>query len=100
MYTRICYGKRDMSYNYSEFICDYESDIQNLPTSKNKGKDGVTCSIGSKALVIDSKKIYILNNSNEWKEFLDYKIQSSVGGDSVDVATADEINDYLGIEVI
>lgn len=100
MYTRVCYGKRDMLFNYSEFICDYESDIQNLPTSKKVGTDGVVCSVGSKALILDTKKLYILTNQDEWKEFLDYKTQVSVSGDAVEIATADEINNYLDIVVI
>ena len=96
MYTRICYGKRDTLFNYSEFVCDSVSDIQNLPTSKKHGSEYATCSPGSKALILENKKLYILSNDDKWVEFLDYTLSTGC----IDVATVNETNEYLGIEVI
>lgn len=97
MYTRICYGKKDMLFNYSEFICDTESDILNLPTSKRNGTEYATCSPGSKALVLETKKLYVLANNDRWIEVLDY---TNTHSGSIDVATVDEANNYLEIGVI
>lgn len=44
-------------YNMAEFLCDYDSDVNSLPTS---------CGAGSTARVVESGDIYILNNSHEW----------------------------------
>lgn len=44
-------------YNMAEFLCDYESDIADLP--KNRGP-------GSTARVVETGNIYILNNNHEW----------------------------------
>ena len=71
-WKRLCYGMRDMPFNYSKFICDDTSDIETLPTNITKatvGDDKATCAIGSEAIVISEKTIYILNTANEWKEF-------------------------------
>lgn len=94
MYTRICYGKRDMLYNYSEFVCDTVDDIENLPTTRKKGIDKATCSVGSKVLVIETKETYILNNSDVWVLY-----NGNIGNDdtSVEYASIDETKTYLGI---
>lgn len=95
MYSRLCYGKQDRPYNYCEFVCDFESDILTLPTNTNKSSDGKmqTCSVGSVATVIDTKKTYILNNQGEWKEWNN----SANSSKSLDVATIEELQDYLNI---
>ena len=89
MYTRVVYGKRDTLYNYSEFICDSDSDIENLPTTKSE--DG--CSVGSKAFVTETKKKYMLNNKDEWC-FLGYAVTGSM--DSVDVASKQDVLSFFG----
>lgn len=57
------------------FFCDSDNDISNLPTSSASGvkqdTDDVSClpcGKGSKALAIESGKIYILNSSDSWTE--------------------------------
>ena len=75
MWTRICYGKQDMPFNYSEFICDTEDDLDSLPTNeKYTGKNPmlVSCAIGSEAIVVNSRTKYILNNDNKWELLIDY----------------------------
>ena len=70
MWFKIVYGKNGMPYNYSEFICDTDDDIATLPTNVNPTKTNEpcsTCSIGSKAFVIESKFLYMLNNEGKWK---------------------------------
>lgn len=47
--------------NYVEFICDTESDIENLPTDNSPG---------STAFVVDTAKVYMLNNQKEWVSLL------------------------------
>lgn len=92
MFTDICFGMTGKPYLYREFICDGESDIQDLPTEKDK------IAIGSKALIVDTKKVYILNNAREWKEVLDYtSTASGSSGINVDIATVDETKTFLGI---
>lgn len=68
MYQRICFGAANHLYNYSEFICDTEADIADLPTFKKKMSDGSNCCAGSQALVLDTQKKYVLNNQDEWIE--------------------------------
>lgn len=70
MIARLCYGKKDYPFNYSEFICDDESDLVNLPTNKKKFTDKLTCSVGSKALVVETSDMYILSPNNEWIKFV------------------------------
>lgn len=98
MWSRIVYKKKDFPFNYSEFICDIENDIATLPT--NKQSDSVkleTCSISSKAFVIDTKSLYMLNNQNEWKLIRD--ISTSGGGSlaNIDFATLEELLEFLDI---
>lgn len=61
---RLCYGKQDYPFNYSEFIIDNEDDIENLPTNKTS-PDGLTCCFGSPALSVDDGEIYVLT-TNGW----------------------------------
>lgn len=44
-------------YNMAEFLCDYESDIADLPTNRGPG---------STARVVESGNVYVLNNNHEW----------------------------------
>lgn len=90
MFTDICFGANGKSHLYREFICDYESDIQDLPTDREK------ISVGSKALIVETKKVYILNNVREWKEISGYNSSGSSGIDA-DIATVDETKTFLGI---
>ena len=62
------------SYGLKHYVCDLDSDINNLP---------ITDIAGSEAYIIDSGKTYILSNSHEWKI---KKISSS----SIDVSEFEE----------
>lgn len=85
MWSRLTYGcKGDKPYNYSVFICDTSSDLEELPTNERKSlthKVG-KCSVGSRAIVVDEQTTYILNNNNEWKIFS--SAGSGGSGDSSD----------------
>jgi hypothetical protein len=48
---------RKTFYNMAEFLCDYQSDVADLPTD---------CGVGSKAFVIENSNVYILNGSKIW----------------------------------
>ena len=97
MYQRICFGAANHLYNYSEFICDTEADIADLPTFKKKMPDGSNCCAGSQALVLDTQKKYMLNNQDEWIEIVDLgKIGSGLVSDA-DIATTEETKAFLGI---
>ena len=87
MIVRIRYGGRDNPFNYSNFVCDTMNDINDLPTNKKTGENGLeTCSIGSKAIVIENREQYILNGNNEWKLLKNYKSQSG-GGSNLEIDT-------------
>lgn len=89
-WKRLCYGMRDMPFNYSKFICDEISDIETLPTNKSGasfGSDRATCAIGSRATVISERTEYILNNANRWV--------SIAGGNSEDGAGSAYIGGYI-----
>ena len=57
-------GKKPF-YNAASFICDFQSDVANLPT--NRG-------VGSTAKVLENGNFYILNSNKEWI------LQTSSGG--------------------
>lgn len=101
MWTRICYGKKDMPFNYSEFICDTEDDLDSLPTNeKYDGGLKATCSIGSIATVIEPRKKYILNNQNKWEVLLNFVSTGSsddTDTSSLDIASLEEVKEYLNI---
>lgn len=44
-------------YNMGRYVCDYESDVANLPTKK---------SAGSIATVVATGNIYVLNSYGQW----------------------------------
>ena len=62
--------------NYRSFICDYRSDIDNLPRVGISGspQEGDTvssapCSCGSDAFVLEDSSVFILGkDTNEWQE--------------------------------
>lgn len=49
-------GKKSF-YNMAEFLCDFESDVANLPI--NRG-------VGSKAFVIENGNVYVFNSYSQW----------------------------------
>lgn len=91
MFVRIIYGLRNGAFNYSEFLCDTEDDLENLPTNIAEGyADGKkipTCAIGSVANVIEGGKVYILSNENEWT----YWTTRGGGGDTPSGRTITEL---------
>lgn len=60
MYSEVLNGN-SRRYNYKEFVCDTLEDMYTINVSK--------VASGSKAVVIEGNKIYILSNSKEWKEW-------------------------------
>lgn len=99
MYTEITSGKYNGLSNYREFLIDDESDLINLPTSSSYGfSDGKLvqpCAVGSKAHVINQRKVYILNNKNEWKVLIDYTFRTeSLAPDASDSKVADSVKIY------
>ena len=49
--------------NHHEYICDFLSDLTNLPTAVT---DQNKCDFGSTAIVIEDGSVWILNSGNEW----------------------------------
>ena len=93
MFQKIVSGNK-LPYNYAEYICDAASDISDLPTQESE----FACSIGSKALVLETKDVYILNGNNQW--VLYGNIETSGGGldpSQISVATASQISSFIGI---
>ena len=50
------YDRSDAGHR--EFVCDYESDVADLPTD---------CAAGSTAFVIENGSARMLNSAGEWK---------------------------------
>lgn len=44
-------------YGATEFLCDYQSDVTNLPTNRK---------VGSRAYVIENGNRYVLNSEHIW----------------------------------
>lgn len=44
-------------YGTSDFLCDYQSDVSDLPTNRRPG---------SRATVIENGNFYILNSNKQW----------------------------------
>lgn len=44
-------------YGTVKFLCDYQSDVANLPTNRGPG---------SKATVIENGNVYVLNAEHQW----------------------------------
>lgn len=51
-------GKTD--YNYKEYYLDTYSDLASIPT--------IDACPGSVAYILDTGRVFILNNNKEWKE--------------------------------
>jgi len=47
----------NVTYGLTEFVCDFESDIAQLPTN---------LPAGSSAIVIETGKAYMLNSLGKW----------------------------------
>lgn len=60
MFSEVLNGN-SRRYNYKEFVCDTLEDMHTINVSK--------IASGSKALILEGNKIYILSNSKEWKEW-------------------------------
>ena len=52
--------------NHHEYVCDFLSDVENLPTAVTEPNK---CDFGSTAMVIEDSSVWILNSSNVWVEF-------------------------------
>lgn len=52
--------------NQHEYVCDFLSDVENLPTAVTEPDK---CDFGSTAMVIEDSSVWILNSSNVWVEF-------------------------------
>lgn len=50
----------------TEYLCDTEEDVANLPTETKEGACGAVCSAGSAALIAKDKTVKVLNCSGEW----------------------------------
>lgn len=44
-------------YDVCDLICDYESDVADLPTDK---------AVGSTALVLETSNLYMINSEGKW----------------------------------
>lgn len=82
----------NISAYVAKFVCDTETDIENLPTEKNKIYPGST------AVVAETGNLYILNASYSWVLF---KTAASGGNTDdplagYDYATTDDIDALFG----
>lgn len=75
MFTRIWFGElKGKPINYAKFVCDYESDINTLPTTSAPSildAEIKPCSVGSIAICTENQGLYVLNNQDEWVLFRD-----------------------------
>lgn len=46
-----------VAYDVCDFICDYESDVTDLPDDKT---------VGSTALVLETSNLYMINSEGKW----------------------------------
>ena len=74
MFSEVLNGN-SRRYNYREFVCDTLEDMYTINVSK--------VASGSKAVVIEGNKIYILSNSKEWKEWAAGSVDSQTIVDAV-----------------
>ena len=63
MFKEIISGRTNGLLDHREYLVDDEADLINLPTK---------CAPGSKAHVVNQRKVYILNTQGEWKVHVDY----------------------------
>lgn len=97
MFVQVAWSKIGKPYNYAEYLCDSDSDITNLPTNE-KGK----CAIGSIAMVVDSKNVYVLNAQNEWMLLYNYSSGSDSGssaGGGSSSADIEELKTYVDEQI-
>ena len=87
MIIQIGFTREGKPYNYGEYQCDYETDVQNLP------KIGA-CAVSSRAHVTETSNVYALSNQNTWELIGNTKSGGSV---DIDVASTDEVQEFLGI---
>lgn len=92
---------RNNATGYALFYIDSSSDIVNLPTSKEVGKEDLStskpCKIGSIARAMNGSS-YILNGSDKWVSYSIGSGSSSGGsepGFDLDIATEEEIDNML-----
>ena len=80
--------------NIGRFICDAKSDIDDLPSQTRSAKyPEMDCvASGSTAVVVEDASEYILDNQGNWKLYRD---GSGGGGGDVDIATDQEVIDFL-----
>lgn len=90
-FTQLVSGMDNGSVDYAEFLCDEVADLDNLPNSL--GKPGNECSVGSKAIVLGNRQIYILSNNNEW---VFYRRLDSIGSGSSEGGSIDVTSDGNG----
>lgn len=86
MFVRFKYGGNGLPYNYSEFLCESETDMSGIDISK--------CSVGSKSLVFDGYGVYILDNTMTWVLFNNDKSDSGSISDD-EIATTQELINYI-----
>lgn len=83
---RIGYGDKYKALDWAEYICDTEADLELLPTvdtdSVVNGAVLPKCSAGSRAIVVESKKVYVLNTEGTWSEYIDYASGGGSGSGS------------------
>lgn len=68
LFMEIISGRIKGLKDHREFLVDDEADIKNLPTK---------CAPGSKAHVVNQRRVYILNTQGEWKVYIDYNPNGS-----------------------
>ncbi|MCD8089243.1 MAG: hypothetical protein LUD81_01215 [Clostridiales bacterium] len=73
MFSVIKRFKGQDAHSRMMYLADYTSDVENLPTNENRGKQGendlsvnAKCSVGSLCSVVEDGSVWILNNQNEW----------------------------------
>ena len=74
------------------FICDYQSDLSDLPTQTRSAKypEMDMVNAGSTAVVLEDGTQYMLDNQGQWKQ-----LSSGGGGGDIDIATDAEVMEYI-----
>lgn len=84
MYTRLVSGIKNGSYDFAVFICDDITDLADLPTTTASGVSNGNvynkCAVGSIAKVVNADKKFILNNSDEWIEWVEVASEQPESG--------------------
>lgn len=82
MFKEIISGRINGLVNHRVFLVDDETDLASLPTN---------CAAGSKAHVVNQRKVYILNTQGEWKVYVDY----TQGGNTYGIEDEDDAMEML-----